>query len=70
MFLQILLLISIRLSPLKGATSETAEPATSQKSHGISHVFGEKLRRGMCHFYMKKIDNNLDFFSCFNKRII
>ncbi|CAL1674075.1 unnamed protein product [Lasius platythorax] len=33
------------LSPLKGATSETAEPATPQKSHGISHVFGEKLRR-------------------------
>ncbi|KAM0736256.1 Spectrin beta chain, non-erythrocytic 1 [Formica fusca] len=33
------------LSPLKGATSETAESATSPKSHGISHVFGEKLRR-------------------------
>ncbi|XP_050460702.1 spectrin beta chain, non-erythrocytic 5 isoform X2 [Cataglyphis hispanica] len=33
------------LSPLKGAISETAEPATSPKSHGISHVFGEKLRR-------------------------
>ncbi|XP_011150755.1 spectrin alpha chain isoform X3 [Harpegnathos saltator] len=34
------------LSPLKGAAaSETAEPAIPQKPHGISHMFGEKLRR-------------------------
>jgi len=47
------------LSPLKGAAAiEIPESATPQKSHGLSHVFGEKLRRGIS--YVKNLidDNN------------
>lgn len=48
----------VRLSPLKGAIAETTEPATVQKSHGISHMFGEKLRRGIYFSFRERSVNN------------